>query len=564
MQKTTSRSRNEIAAILRSFRREFFVSGIFSLVINVLMLSPTLYMLQVYDRVMASQNEFTLLVLSLVILFFFVVMSFAEWSRTRLLVRVGIRLDELLGTRVFNASFESYLNQNRVNPSLFFSDLIQLRQFLTGAGIIAFFDLPWTPIYMMVIFLLHPWLGYLSIFFAIIQIIMALLGHRRTVEPAEIAVKSLSEANIFLQSKLRNVEALEAMGMIGNLRQRWNQRYQQALTLHNSAQQLTHRVTAWSKFIRYSQQSLILGAGAFFVIQGELSSSSMIASNVLMSRALSPIDLIVATWRQFISARTAYRRLKELLNNYPERASSISQTPPTGAITVADVVATASGRATPILEKINFSIPPGTITAIHGPSGSGKSTLARVMVGIWPEYSGEVLLDQTPIQHWNRNELGPYLGYLPQDVELFDGTIAENIARFAEIDSDKVIIAAKLAGLHEMILRFPKGYDTPIGEAGGLLSGGQRQRIALARAIYGDPVIIVLDEPNANLDDTGEAALVKTILDLKSRGRTIFLISHRAGILEIVDNLIILAEGKIQNAGPRTQVLANRAQLAVK
>lgn len=556
MKISPSPKRSELTSTLWLFWREFLVIGIFSMVVNLLLLSPTLYMLQVYGRVMSSQNMLTLTVLSLITLFFFAVMSFAEWSRSRLLVRVGVRFDEILSTRVFNASFEAYLSQSSINPSVFFSDLTQFRQFLTGNGVFAFFDTPWIPIYMGVLFLLHPWLGVLSIFFATIQIFLAFIGHYRTVAPSEAASKSTSAANIFLQSKLRNAEVLEAMGMVDNLRHHWMTRYQEALHLSGTAQALVHRVTAWSKFIRYSQQSLVLGAGAFFVIQGELTPGAMIAANILMARALAPIDLLVNSWRPFLTARDAYRRMAGLLDSHPERVSSTLQAVPTGAISLRDVSASASGRVAPILENINFHIDAGTITAIIGPSGSGKSTLARVMVGIWPEFSGEVLLDQIPIQSWDRIELGPYLGYLPQDIELFDGSIAENIARFSEIDSTKVIAAAKSADLHEMILRFPKGYDTQIGESGGLLSGGQRQRIGLARAIYGDPMLVVLDEPNANLDETGEAALARTINDLKSKGKTTFLISHRMGILSMVDNIIVLANGRIHACGPREQVLA--------
>ena len=548
--------RSELTRALWVFRREFLVVGVFSMVVNVLMLAPTLYMLQVFDRVMISRSELTLLAVSLVTLFLFGVMAFAEWMRSRVLVRVGMHLVAILGTRVFNASFEANLAPSGARPSRSFGDLLQVRQFLTGNGILAFFDTPWTPVYMAVLFLLHPVLGFLSLFFAAVQAALAWFGHRRSIAPNEEASKASGDSIGYLQSKLRNAEVLEPMGMVHNLRARWALRHGEAQRLQGSAQALSHRITAWSKLIRYSQQSLVLGAGALLVIDGQLSPGAMIAANVLMSRALAPIDMLVMAWRGFIGARSAFARLEALLVAYPERDPALSRVAPKGALTLRNVVAVATGRQQPILNGVSLDVSPGTVTVILGPSGSGKSTLARCMVGIWPGVSGEVLLDGLPISGWDRNELGPYLGYLPQDIELFEGSIAENIARFGEVVSEKVIAAARSTGLHEMILRLPKGYDTPIGEAGHLLSGGQRQRIGLARAVYGDPVLVVLDEPNANLDDVGEAALVHTVKGLKAKGRTVFLITHRPGVLAVADRVLVLRDGLVQADGPRDEVLA--------
>jgi len=549
-------ARSELTRVLWSFRREFFMVGIFSMVANVLMLSPTLYMLQVYDRVLMSRSELTLLAMSLITLFLFAVMAFSEWMRSRVLVRSGLRLDALLGTRVFNASFDSYLGQQGSGPARAFGDLIQIRQFLTGQGIFAFFDAPWAPIYVAVLFFLHPLLGWMAIFFSLVQVALAWFGHRHTVAPAEAASRAASDTGAYLQAKLRNAEVLESMGMVHNLRAHWLRRHTGTLGLQSQSQSLAHRITAWSKFIRYSQQSLALGAGALLVIEGQLSPGGMIASNVLMSRALAPIDMLVNTWRMFINARSAFGRLEALLGQYPEDDPSLKRVAPTGGLVLRDVVAGAPGRAMPILKGISTHIAQGQVTVVLGPSGSGKSTLARAMIGIWPGVAGEVLLDGLPIESWDRAELGPHLGYLPQDVELFEGSIAENIARLGEVDSAQVIAAAKSAGLHEMILRFPKGYDTPMGEAGGMLSGGQRQRIGLARALYGEPVLVVLDEPNANLDDVGEQALVRAVHQLKEAGRTVVLITHRPGILAVADRLLILQDGRVQADGPRDEVLA--------
>ena len=556
MKKIAFFQRSDLTATLWAFRQEFLIVGLLSFFTNSLMLAPTIYMLQVYDRVLTSQNELTLVAVSLITLFLFGVIGCAEWLRSRVLVRAGMRFDEHLSTRVFNASFEAYLNQSSSPPSKAFNDLIQIRQFLTSNGIFALFDAPWAPIYIAVTFFLHPWLGILSLVFVVIQAALAWFGYRHTVAPAEDAAKAGSDTSSYLQSKLRNAEVMESMGMIGNLQKRWERQYLVWQQKNASAQGLVHRVTAWSKFIRYSQQSLALGAGALLVIDGQLSPGAMIAANVLMSRALAPIDQLVNTWRSFVSSRTSFERLEKLLLDYPERDSALSRIAPTGAITLRRVVASAEGRSTPILNNISFDIAAGTVVAILGPSGSGKSTLARVIVGIWPDRAGEVLLDAMPSERWSRHELGPHLGYLPQDVELFEGTIAENIARLGAVDSVKVIEAARSAGMHDMILRLAKGYDTPIGEAGNLLSGGQRQRIGLARAIYGEPALVVLDEPNANLDEAGETALLNTVLALKAKGKTVFLITHRPGAIAVADRLMILRDGEILADGPKAAVLA--------
>jgi ATP-binding cassette subfamily C exporter for protease/lipase len=556
MKKPAFFDRSVLTGVLWEFRREFLVVGVFSAVCNLLMLTPTIYMLQVYEHVMVSMSELTLLAVSAICLFLFVVLAMSDWTRSRILVRAGVRLDEALSTRVFNSSFEAYLDSTGVNPQRAFSDLLQVRQFLTGNGIFALFDAPWAPLYIAVMFFLHPALGWVALAFAGVQIALAWFGNRRTIAPAEAAVRAATDVNVYVQGKLRNAEVLESMGMVSNLRRRWRDRHEDALKISLGSQHINGQMQAISKFIRYAQQSLALAAGAVLVVNGELSPGGMIACNVLMSRALAPIDMLVSTWRSFFTAKAAFERLEKLLDQYPERDPQLRRVPPQGEVTLRDVVATAPGRQSPILKNINLSIPAGTVVAVLGPSGSGKSTLARVLLGIWPDVSGEVLLDGLPIEGWNRMELGPHVGYLPQDIELFDGTIAENIARFSELDPQKVIAAATCAGLHQMILRFPAGYDTPIGEAGAILSGGQKQRIGLARAVYGDPALLVLDEPNANLDDTGEAALLQTVAQLKAKGKTVFLITHRPNVLGSADWLLLLRDGEIVGNGPRDAVIA--------
>ena len=549
-------NRNELTRTLWDFRYEFMVAGLFSMIANLLMLAPTLYMLQVYDRVLVSQNTGTLLVVSIITLFFLVVLSFSEWARSKLLVRSGIRMDQMLSRKLFHASYEAHLNPAVSNPTRAFADLTQLRQFLTGNGIFAFFDAPWAPIYIAVLFLLHPWLGVMALGFAAVQLVLAWWGSQATKPAQAQASKSQLEVSDYLQSKFRNAEVIESMGMLKHLYRRWAERNANAMGANLNAQDVASRVTAWSKFVRYTQQSLALGGGALLVIHGELSPGAMIAANVLMTRALAPIDLMVGTWSGFLNAREAFHRLSELLEAHPMRNIPAMGIAPKGDVVLKDVVASAPGRDTPILQGVSAIMPPGTVTVVLGASGSGKSTLARVLLGIWPHSAGQVLLDGQGIGKWNRMELGPHVGYLPQDIELFDGTIAENIARAGNVESEKVIEAAEAAGLHGMILRFPKGYDTPMGEAGGLLSGGQRQRIGLARAMYGMPELVVLDEPNANLDDEGEAALVRAVQGLKAQGKTVVLISHRPGIVSVADRLLILQNGTVQASGPRDGVLA--------
>jgi len=548
--------RSELSATLWTFRREFVVCTIFTVIVNILMLTPTLYMLQIFDRVMLSGSELTLTALTLVMLFFFAVMAFSEWSRSRLLVRVGVKLDERLNSRVFNASFEAYLNQLGRNPVQAFSDLTNVRQFLTGQGLFAFMDAPWAPIYIIVLYMLHPWLGLLAVFFSLILIGVAYMGHRLSSKSLENAMDAGMQINTYVHSKLRNAQVIESMGMLNDLRRLWQIRHRQHLGLNHNAQDLSARLQALTKFVRYTQQSLTLGAGAMLVIRGELTPGAMIAANALMSRATAPIDLMVSTWKASLAARTAFVRLEGLLAEHPERDVGLVHGVPQGHMRIEQLVATAPGRAAPILKGLSADFPAGETVAVIGPSGSGKSTLARALVGIWPYVEGKVLIDGEPIQSWNREELGPFIGYLPQDIELFEGSIAENIARFGTVDPEKVILAARRAGVHDMILRFPRGYDTSMGEAGNLLSGGQRQRIGLARAMYDDPSLIVLDEPNSNLDDVGEAALVKAVQDLKQQGKTVFLITHRLSIVGIADRILVMNDGVIQLYGPRQEVIA--------
>ena len=547
---------NALTEVLLTFRKEFIVVGIFSAVVNLLMLTPTLYLLQVFDRVLNGQSITTLFVVSLITLFLFAMMAFGEWARSILLVRTGVKLDQALSKKVFLSSFLSYLNPSESEPSKAFGYLIAMRQFMTGNGVFALFDSPWLPIYIAVLFLLHPLLGWLAIGFSIVQVAIAWYGYHVGRETQLASDESQATAQKFMQSKLRNIEVLSSMGMLAPLYQRWQGLQFRALLKNGNAQQRIGVITAISKFVRFTQQSASLGAGAWLVIHGEVSVGAMIAGNVLMTRALAPIDVLVGSWPGFLSSKEAYTKLNALMSFQPMGRNKVLADTPVGRLKIDNLIARASGREKPILNGVNFEAFPGMATVILGSSGSGKSTLARAMLGIWPDYDGDILLDDYPIAQWTRESLGVHLGYLPQDIELFDGTIAENIARIGAVDSERVIEAAEAAGLHEIILRFPKGYDTRVGQGGAFLSGGQRQRVGLARALYGNPAVVVLDEPNANLDDAGENALLQAVELLKKQGKTVVLISHRPSVLKVADRLVIMQDGQVVVSGPRDGVLA--------
>ncbi len=534
-----------MARNLWRFRREFAWAGLFSLIANVMMLTPTLYLLQVFDRVLVSGSKVTLAAVTLLAVLFFAVMGFAEWVRSRLLVRTGAAFDAALNRQVFDAGFDAALVGTARSPLQPFNDLLVLRQFLTGNGAFAVFDLPWSPIYVGVLFLMHPWLGWTSVAFVLLLGTVAVLGRTLTSPRLRRAQDGVVESNAFVHAKLRNVETVHALGMAGHLRRLWVDLQDRQGQRQAEALAASQRLNALSKFLQYAQPSMILAVGAVLVIDGEISVGAMIASNALMAMALRPISTIAGTWRQFIDARQAFGRLDELLVQQPTRRGAHAADTVTGQVTLDGLTARAAGRDQPILHGLEAEFRAGEVVAIVGPSGAGKSTLARCLVGIWPGAEQQVRLDGRPIGDWDREALGPHLGYLPQDIELLNGTIAENIARFGNVDSDQVIEAATRTGIHDMVLRLPRGYDTPMGEAGQLLSGGQRQRVGLARAIYGDPALVVLDEPSSNLDDAGEAALVRAVCDLRARGRTVFMVVHQRQLLAAADRVLVLEQGRV-------------------
>ena len=548
---------NSLQAALKACKGSFISVGIFSFFVNALMLVPTFYMLQVYGRVMTSGSIPTLVMLTIIMTLLVATMGALELVRSRIMVRVSTQLDVLLSRSVYRASFKRALDSGGMDASAQpLNDLTGLRQFMTGNGLFAFFDAPWLPIYIAVMFMFHPWYGWVAIGSAIILLILAALNEKMTGKALAEANKENLGANLYTSKNLRNAEVIESMGMLNTLIHRWSGRQKNVLMLQSVASDKGGAIAAISKTFRMLIQSLILGLGAYLAINHEINAGLVIAGSVLLGRALAPIDLIIGSWKGFISARSQYNRLNEILDQQKAEPDRMSLPAPEGHVNVENIIVSPPGSRTPVIKGISFTVPAGMVVGVIGPSASGKSTLARALLGIWVPQHGVVRLDGADISSWDKSELGPHIGYLPQDIELFEGSISENIARFSEVDAEKVVLAAKTAGVHEMILQLADGYDTVIGSDGANLSGGQRQRIGLARAIYGTPKLIILDEPNSNLDEVGEKALALAIQQLKAAGSTVFVITHRTNILTQLDRLLVMNNGTISMYGPREQVMA--------
>lgn len=555
--------KGKLTDAVRALRRVFWVVGGFSCAINLLLLAPSLYMLQTYDRVLTSRNEGTLAVLTLLLVGLLLLEAALEFLRSRVLLRVSASLDEYIDGRIFDAMFAHAL-ANRHGGERMLADLGHLRQFLGGKGLLAFYDAPWIPVFLFVVFLLNPWLGLFGLM--ALALLVALAGFNETATAGLHALSGRLGAEVGQQADahLRNAEVIRALGMLGTLRERWLARQREYLAVIGEAADRGARIGGASRFLRMVLQSGILGFGAYLVLQDQLTAGGMIAASILLGRTLAPVDLAIGTWRSVVAARGAYLRLNAVLSAQTEAPERVALPQPQGHVAVEGLVVAAPCAQTPILKGMNFQVAAGRSIAIIGPSASGKSTLARALVGVWPSLAGTVRLDGADLANCDSSELGRWLGYLPQDVELFDGSIAENIARFGTLDSGRIVAAARKADVHDLILRLPQGYETRIGRDGLALSGGQRQRIALARALYGDPALIVLDEPNASLDEAGEAALVAAMRSLKSEGRTLFVVTHRLNLLAEVDAVLVMADGRIQTFAPSADIVkARRAKLAI-
>ncbi|KPY60575.1 type I secretion system permease/ATPase [Pseudomonas syringae] len=556
---------NNLQVALKACKGSFISVGFFSLFVNALMLVPTLYMIQVSGRVVPSSSTPTLIMLTLIMTVLMITMGSLEWVRSRIMVRISNKLDVLLSRDVYQASFRKALRSGGMDASAqSLNDLTSLRQFLTGNGLFAFFDAPWLPIYTAVMFIFHPWFGWMTVGSAIVLVVLAYLNHRFTGKALTEANQQSVTANLLTTKNLRNAEVIESMGMLDTLMARWGKRQRRVLVLQSDASDKSGTISSISRTFRNWAQSIMLALGAYLVITHQINPGLMMAGSLLLGRALSPVDQIINTWKGFVAARVQYTRLSETLEKLHNEPDRMALPDPEGHIQVENLVVTPPGGKNPVIRNISFVTPAGTIVGIVGPSAAGKSTLVRALLGIWPAQHGTVRLDGADISAWDKQKLGPHLGYLPQDIELFEGSISDNIARFAKVDPEKVVLAARTAGVHEMILQLPDGYDTVIGSDGVNLSGGQRQRIGLARAIYGSPRLIVLDEPNSNLDEVGERALSVALQLIKESGATVFIVSHRPNILSRLDRVMVMNAGTITLYGARDQVIAELAQQQAK
>lgn len=552
--------REPMQEFLRSCRYFFGYAFFFSMFVNVLQLTFSIYMLQVYDKVLTSYNLSTLAVITIAAVIALVVLALLEWIRSRLLVRAGIEFDRMLSLPVLNENLK-----NATVPAGGASakqgnlrDVQMLRNFLGGNAVFAFFDVPWMPIYFALIFILHPDLGLVAVFGGVMVFVLGFLTERFTRKRLESATMLNAHASNFLGATMRNASIVRSMGMINNVAGRWSKMNDIVIELQTRASRSAGLLHSVSKSLRVGLQVLIYAVGAYLAVTHESTAGVMIAASIVMGRALAPIDQAMATYKQSLEASGAYRRLKKMLDS-PKAPPSMNLPDPVGELSTENLVFAANGRH--IIKGMSFRLPAGQSLAIIGPSAAGKSTLCKLLLGIWAPTGGKVRIDRADIATWDSEKLGPFIGYLPQDVELFAGSIAENIARLGAVDSEKVILAAKLAGVHNMILSLPKGYDTQIGDQGAVLSGGQRQRIGLARALYGNPRVVVLDEPNSNLDEEGEACLLQAVLNLKQLKATVVLVTHKPNILSIVDNIMLVQDGQIAMCGPRQEVLTKLANL---
>lgn len=546
-----------VAAALRDCRRAFWSVALFSGMVNVLMLAGPLYMLQIYDRVLASHSVPTLIALTIFLIGAYAFQACMDLIRTRVVVRAAGLLDKHLGTVVHSAVLRLALQTRQVGEAHQpVRDLDQIRAFLTGQGPIAIVDLPWMPVFLFVCYLIHPWLGLLSLAGGILLLVITLFTERASRVPARDVAQGASQRATMVEGDRRNSETIKAMGLGEALSRRWGTLNETYLAAVERSSDVVSSYGSISKVLRMLLQSLVLGLGAYLVLRQELTPGGMIAASIMMARAVAPIEVAIANWRGFVAARDSTRRLSQVLARVGVSETKTELPKPHRSFDVEDVFVVPPEGQTAIVGNVRFGLTAGDVLGIVGPSGSGKTSLVRVLVGVWRPARGGVRIDGASLEHWTSESLGPHLGYLSQTIELFDGTVAENIARMAvEPDADAVIRAAKAAGAHDMILRLSSGYDTRIGDAGTILSAGQRQRVALARALFGDPFLIILDEPNANLDSDGETALFQAIRDAKARGAIVLMIAHRAGALSVCDKVLVLRDGVQQAFGPRDEVL---------
>ena len=553
---------SELAAALGACRRAFLAIGLFSGMSNILMLTGSLFMLEVYDRVLPSRSVPTLVALLILTAGLYAAQGFIDAIRSRILVRIGDSLDETMSMRVYDAIVRLPLKiGGKGDGSQPIRDLDSVRGFLSGAGPSAFFDLPWLPVYLAVCFLFHPYIGLTALGGAIILIALTVATELRTRSPTRQATQFAVARNALMESSRRNAEAMTAMGMVGRIAKRWREANRSYIAATGQASDVVGGLGAASKVLRLLLQSSLLAVGAWLVIHQESTPGIIIAGSILGGRALAPVDLAIANWRGFIGARQSWHRLSRLLAQLPPRTEPMPLQPPSKSIVVQNAAVCPPGEQKIVCQNVNFTLTGGKALGIIGPTASGKSSLARMLVGVWSPLRGTVRLDGATLDQWSPEALGRHVGYLPQDVELFPGNVAQNIARFEDPPNpEAVLAAAQAAGVHDLIVNLPDGYETKVGERGSALSAGQAQRIALARALYRDPFLVVLDEPNSNLDAEGDEALTRAILGLRARGAIAVVVAHRPSAIAGVDYILVMAKGRQQQFGPKEEVLTRVAQ----
>ena len=555
---STLKTPSELRQAVMSLRPYFVRAAWFSLFSCLLILAPSGYMLEVYDRVVNSRSHLTLAMLTLLVLGAYMLMEVLEWARSEILHEAGLKLDAQMRNRVFTAIFEANLKRIPGGSLQPLNDFRTVRDFLGSPPVLAVMEAPVSSVFLALVFAVSPMLGWSAVVGSLFQVFIGWLNERNTQPPLVAANRSAIAAQQYADGSLRNAQVIESMGMLRDIHHRWMGKQREFLGLQALASDRAGGYQALTKFLQTTLGSLLLGLGAWLLLHNELSGGAgmMIVASILGGRVLAPLVQIVTQWRMVVNFRDAWQRLEGLLAAVPAKPKAMSLPAPRGMLQVEALMAGAPNGGMAIIKNVAFSLPPGEVLAVVGPSASGKTTLARLLVGLWPAASGKVRLDGADVFTWDKGEVGPYLGYLPQGVELLDGTLAENIARFGELEPAKVKAAAHAVGLHDFIMSLPLGYESPVGRDGARLSGGQRQRVALARAIYGDPVLVVLDEPNSSLDEAGDAALASAILELKARGTTFVVMTHRTSVLAVADKMMVLRDGVMQAFGPRDDVLA--------
>ena len=564
---STQPPRSPIAAVLASARGVFAGVGLLSGVINLLMLTGSLFMMQLYDRVLGSQSIPTLVALALIAIAAYAFQGGIDIVRSRILALAGERIEEEIAPKVNAAIAELPLRMPRGQTEALqpFRDIESVRGFMAGPGPLALFDMPWLPIYFAVLFLMHPAIGLLAVAGALVLIALTYLTEIKSRAPTKAAFEAQSIRNQTADATQRGAEVVRAMGLLPALETRWNAAHARYLVAQRRATFVTGLLSGMSKTFRMILQSAVLGLGGYLAIKAQLSSGSIIAASIISGRALAPIDQALAAWKSFVAARQAYGRLNKLLALFPDQPELFELPSPKALLTVEGLMVGAPGSRTPIVRRAGFNLAAGQALGIIGPSASGKTSLVRALVGVWSPLAGRILLDGAALDQWSAAVLGPSIGYLPQDSQLFEGTLAENIARFdAKADPEAVIAAARLAGFHNHIVDFPAGYNTRVGQGGAHLSAGQRQRVGLARALYGNPFLVVLDEPNANLDAEGEAAVIEAVRSVRARGGIAIIIAHRPSAIAAVDLLLVMKGGDMIAFGPRDEVMSKTLQNAAK